>query len=108
MLAHNFRSVPIQIVLRSKTQKIIKKEKLYLLMSKTSAGTAFLRQYFGSPNGDNRNWNVWEAVNAFPHRQSLQAEGFAGRSPLDTYDPFKKGSILNFFESQTGKLRKLF
>ncbi|MDY2713323.1 MAG: hypothetical protein SOV73_08345, partial [Candidatus Faecivivens sp.] len=88
MLFHNFRSVPVQIVLRSKTQNIILK-KLYLLMSKTSAGTAYLFDYFlGSAARNNWKRNVWETVKKGGNRQKVQAEGFAGRSPLDTHKAF--------------------
>ena len=46
---------------------------------------------------DDWNRNILSAVKTFPHRFRLQAEGFAGRSPLDTHNPLKRID-LNFFD----------
>ena len=59
-----------------------------------------LEQYFGSPNGDNENWNAFLVVKKCEYRFPVQMRGFAPSIPTS---PFLKGltpKSMNLFQEK--------
>ena len=61
-----------------------------------------LEQYFGSPNGDNENWNAFLVVKKCEYRVPVQMKGFAPSIPTS---PFLKGLIPKSIDRFSNGLR---
>ena len=62
----------------------------------------FLDYMLGSAVRNDRNWNVLEAVKTLRISVSPASKGLC---PFESCEPFKKGSILNFFDYFSDDLR---